>query len=221
MKFPNAFSGVKKIFTAEILSLLGGLATLLAGIFTVTAVGTGVAAAASESDGLASTAGASLIGAGAFILAAGVLYLISFILQLIGLSNASKDESAFKTAMIFVFVGIACSLVASFTQSNGEATALSSIFSSLQQVSSLCVTIFTIQGIRNLADKLNNGEMSAKGATIFKIITVIYLLIIVAGIIAIFSLAIAGILTIVASVLSVIQYIIFLSYLAKAKKMLA
>ena len=214
MKFPNAFAGVKKIFTSEILSLIAAVAAFIAAILGFATIG----AVAAES---AVGAGASLIGLAIFGVASGILYIIAFILQIVGVSNAAKDEPAFKTALIFIIVGIVCSLVSSFTQSNGSATTISSIFSTLQQVASLGVTVFIIQGIINLADKLNNGEVSAKGATIFKIIICIYCIIIVAYIVSIFSAAIAGILTIIATVLSIVQYIVFLSFLAKAKKMLA
>ena len=214
MKFPNAYAGVKKIFTSEILSIISVAALLVAAIMLL--IGAGGAKAGSDT---ATVVG--LGGAGLFSIAGSVIALIAFIFQIIGVSNASKDEPAFKTALIFIITGVICAIVASFTKDNGNATTLSSIIDTVQNVSNLGVTVFIIQGIRNLADRLNNGAVSAKGATIFKIIIAIYALIIIASIVAIFSLTIAGIIAIIVPILNLIQYIFFLSLLAQAKKMLA
>ena len=214
MKFPNAQAGVKKIFTAEILALITSICLTAALAFgylatkTVTADGEVIA-----EGGLVAAAGGLLI----FGIAGAVLAIISFIIKIIGVNSASKDESYFKTALYLIIAGLVVSAIGSFLSD----TSIKTVFSSIGDVINLAVTCFIIQGIRNLADKLNNGDMNAKGATIFKIIIVVNAIIIIASIIAIFSKTIAGILTVVSAVLNIVQYIIFLTYLSKAKKMLA
>ena len=214
MRFPNAYAGVKKLYTSEILSIVGGLALLVAAILI--AIGKAGSEAGSETVEYAG------IGIGAVIGLAGmVVLLISYIFQIIGVNKASNDEPAFKIALFLIIVSFICTAASSLTKDNGNATTLSSIFDSVWSVIELGVTVFIIQGIRNLADRLNNGAVSAKGATIFKIMTAFYALIIVANIVAIFSVTIAVIIAIIVPILSLIQYIIFLSFLSQAKKMLS
>jgi uncharacterized protein with PQ loop repeat len=216
MRFPNAAAGVKKIFTAEILSLIAGFATVLASIGGLLAV---AAATAADSDSDAAAA-AGLAGAGVFAIfgiAAAILLVIAFILQLVGINKAKADEPAFKTALIFIFVGIAATLVGGFINNDTVKT----IFDIISSVASLCVTLYIIQGIKNLADRLNDGAVSAKGNKIFMLIAIMYAIKLLASIIALFAPTVAGILGLVAAIVGIVQYIIFLTYLSQAKKMLA
>ena len=209
MKFPNAFSGVKKIFTSEILSIIGAAAMLIAAIASLITLG-----AANDASGAIAGLGISAI----LLVAGGIVALIAYILLIVGVSKAMKDEPAFKVSLIFIIVAAVSTIVVSFV---GDTTAFGSILKIVTDVANLCVTLFIIQGIRNLADKMNNGEVSAKGQKIFMLITCIYVIILIAQIVALFSAAIAGVIAIIAYVLSIIQYIVFLTYLAQAKKMLA
>ena len=218
MKFPNAFSGVKKIFVAEILSIIAAVLVLIFGIVGLSSVAAGASAAAAQSE--AGITGA-LVGFGFaafFGIASGIVLIIAYILQLVGVINGMKDEPAFKTSLIFIIVALACSIISSVA--SGNAT-VSSIFSVIQNIAQLCVTLFIIQGIRNLADKLGNTAVSDKGRKIYMLIAIIFGISILANIIALFAPAIASILSIVASVISIVQIIIFLTFLSNAKKMLA
>lgn len=105
MRFPNAAAGVKKIFTAEILALIGAIATVIGTISALIAV---AAAANNSTGGTAVAGGASVI----FLLGAGVLGIIAFIMNIIGINSAAKDEASFKTALICVIVGIAGTAIA-------------------------------------------------------------------------------------------------------------
>ena len=221
MKFPNAYAGVKKIFTSEVLSIIAAICLLVALILGIVAAGSGANALINESGSAANATLGSLIGAVVLIAAFGVLTIIAYILQIVGISKAAKDEPAFKTALIFVIIGAACAVAYAFTKNNSDAAIVASISSTLQRVSNLGVSVYIIQGIRNLADRLNNGAISAKGGTIFKLILVFYGIIIIANIVAIFSVTIAAILGIVSAVLDLIVYIIFIGLLSNAKKMLA
>ena len=216
MRFPNAAAGVKKIFTSEILSLIAGLLSVIAAIGGVV-----LAAAATSADNSSDAAtAAGLTGLGIFAvfgIGAAILLVIAFILKLVGINKAKVDESAFKTAMIFVLVGIVATLIGGFINND----TVKSIFDIISSVASLCVTLYIIQGIKNLADQLNDGAVSAKGSKIFMLIACIYCIRILASIISLFAPTVAGILELVGAIVSIVQYIIFLTYLSQAKKMLA
>lgn len=218
MRFPNAASGVKKIFTAEILALISEILLLIAGVLVVIALG---AAQNNANDSLAlgTLAGFAIFGFGATVIA-----IIAFILKIVGISQASKDENSFKTAIICLIIGIVGSLVYSIFQTSSPTVA--SIGNLIYQLMNLFVTIFVISGIIKLADQLNDGVVSAKGSTLLKLITVIYALTIIANIIVLilggYAVSIvAAIIYLIALILTVVQYIMYLVYLANAKKMLA
>lgn len=216
MRFPNAATGVKRIFTAEILLLISAIASVF-GLGTL--VVTLFAAKGGSQAGTFVAGGATAV----FLLAASVLSIIAFIMNIVGISNASKDEAAFKTALICVIVGIIASVIGSFFM---KKTVLYSICNTVSSVAGLLVTVFVITGIIKLADQLNNAEVSNKGSNVLKMIIVVNVLAIIAGFIVIIlggqtASVVAGILALVAAVLNVVQYIMFLTYLAKAKVMLA
>ena len=218
MRFPNAASGVKKIFTAEILALISEILLLFAGVLVVIALG---AAQNNANDSLAlgTLAGFAIFGFGATVIA-----VIAFILKIVGISQASKDENSFKTAIICLIIGIVGSLVYSIFQTSSPTVA--SIGNLIYQLMNLFVTIFVISGIIKLADQLNDGVVSAKGSTLLKLITVIYALTIIANIIVLilggYSVSIvAAIIYLIALILTVVQYFMYLAYLSNAKKMLA
>ncbi|MBQ3330576.1 MAG: hypothetical protein IJG87_05300 [Ruminococcus sp.] len=227
MKFPNAAKGVKKIFSAEILKLIGTIFLIVAAIIIavsfVGAVGTSGGASIAESEDALALLGGGVLFAGIFAFAWMVLTLIAFILNLVGIINASRDETNFKSALLFLIVGIVTSILAGVFYNNGT---VSSLLYSVYNLVSLFVYIFVIAGAVKLADKLNRGDVSAKGTNVLKLIIVINILSLIANLIATFmggmvASVTASVLFIVALVLGVIQYFMYLSFLSKAKKMLA
>ena len=216
MKFNNAYEGVKKIFTAEILSLIVSICT------TVTLVLPVIGLIAAKSDSQAGAI-ASLGGFAVLAIATVVLAIIAFILKLVGVNKASKDEQAFKIAFYFIFIGIIASVVSGIFSTN---TTVTNIVAVISDVVSLGVTIYIIQGIKNLAEKLGDDNMVKKGDNLFKVILAIYVLIIIAQIINLIfggtaALVVSAVVIIAAGILDIVQYILYLSYLSKAKKMLA
>lgn len=231
MKFPNAYAGVKKIFTAEILRIIAIVLSVGALIAAIPVLVSVVAAAGTEvlndpselADAL--RANALTVASGiaivlALAVAAIILFLIAFILRIVGIANSMKDEPAFKISLTFLFLHIVCVIAAQFLLSNGNSS-IYSLINTLGNFSELMVTIFIIQGIRSLADRLNNGKVSDLGTRILITLTVIYALIIIANLVAIFASNIAAIVVVIAAIVNLVIYIIFLTYLAKAKKMLA
>ena len=216
MKFTNAYQGVKKIFAAEILSLIGSIcATVMLALPVV-----GLLSAANGSQG---GTVASLGVFAVLAIATMVLAIIAFIFKLIGVNKASKDEPSFKIVLYLILAGIAVAVVGAVFSSN---TTVTSITSTLGEVVNLGVTVFIIQGIKNLAAKLDDEKMVKKGDTIFKYIIAIYALVIIAQIVTMIlqngaALVVALVVIVISGILEIIQYILYLIYLSKAKKMLA
>lgn len=212
--FPNAAKGVKKIFAAEIIEIIAAVLSIIAIIIGLAGVAAG--AGGSEEGALVGVGSAGVI-----ILISLILLIVAFILSLVGIVNASKDEPAFKIALYGVIASIVISLVRSIFSS---AATLVSICDILLKVAQIAVTVFIIQGIINLATKLNNEKVAGKGKTLLYIIVCVYVLsaltTIVSAIFGAGSVA-ANILGIVSEVLEIVQGVVFIILLAQAKKMLA
>lgn len=216
MRFPNAASGVKKLFTAQILGLIASVATIIGLIFLI------FTAAAADAN---AQGGAVAAGLGTIILmgASAVLILIGSIMTLVGIIQASKDEGAFKTALIAIIVSLIAAVIAGIFSTNGLVQSICQI---IQNVMNLAVTLFVINGVTNLAEKMNNTEVWSKGRNLLKVIVCIYALSLIASFISlifggIFMSVTAAILALVAAILDVISYFLYLSLLNKGKKMLA
>ena len=101
------------------------------------------------------------------------------------------------------------------------------ILYSLGQVAQMCIVIFAIGGLMNLAAKHNRSDMVQKGSNILKVMIAIYIISVIIIVMAqIFRLnpvstVIVTTLSVAVVVLSVVQYVLFLSYLGKSSKMLA
>ena len=216
MKFTNAFEGVKKIFAAEILALIASVCGTIALALPVVAL----VAAANQSGGgtAASLGGLVVVG-----IATVVLSIIAFIFKLIGVNKASKDEPAFKIAFYMILAGIAVSILTGIFSSNST---VSSIMSAIGEIVNLAVTVYIIQGIKNLAQRLGDDKMVKSGDTLFKYIIAIYILVIIAQIVIMIlqngaAVVVALVIIVISGILEIIQYILYIRYLAKAKKMLA
>ena len=215
MKFENAYQGVKKIYTAELLAILAAACVVVAAIAGVVAlVAGGVQSAAA--------AGGAVIGVGIFGIAAGVLAIISFILNLVGINRASKDEEAFKTALYAALAGIVISVIGTFTK---EGSFLNGLLDTLNGVCDLLVTFMVCQGVVNLAGKLEDTAVAEKGKSVQKLLLTVWIIVIVVRLIVAIlggttAGLLAGILAIVAGVIAIVAYFLYLGLLSKAKKML-
>lgn len=221
--FPNAAAGVKKIYTAEILSLIAAVLGFFASIAFLAF--SGAAGTAIAEDEISDAAVTGMVAGGALTVVLGigvaVLTLIAFILKLIGINKAKLDEPYFNSAFIFVLVGIGVSVLAAiFTSSE----TLNGIFSAVSNIASLCVTICIIKGIINVAKRSQNNALADKGTSVLKLIAAVYIISIISNLLsAIFKSSqalqtIAGILGLIAGVVAVVYYFIYLSLLSKAKK---
>ena len=221
MKFPNAAKGVKRIFTAEILGLISTILLIIGFVLLIPAL-----VAKNGAEGMEGAAIGATVAMGVFVLIAGVLSIIAFIMNIIGISNASKDEENFKSALLFLILGLvakaASITIGRFVKDAAVATGMLDSASSLLNI---FVTIFVISGIVKLADRLNRGDISAKGTNVLKILIAVNVLSLIASFVASVmggpvASGVSLVLAIVSAVLSLVQYIMYLSLLGKAKKML-
>ncbi len=221
MKFPNAAKGVKKIFTAEILNLIGTIVMVIAAI--VVAIGAAGAAGAQTEEGIALALGGGMMVALIFIAVYMILAIIAYIMNLVGIINASKDETNFKSALIFLIVGIVTTILVAVFRNN---PVVYSMLLSLGNLMNVFVNIFVIAGGVKLADRLNRGDVSTKGTNVLKLIIVVAILSLIASLISSFmggmvASVTAAVLFIVGLVLNIIKYFMYLSFLSQLKKALA
>ena len=218
MKFPNAAKGVSKIFTAEILGLI---ATILIGIGTVTAA---VAYVGSKEKVISDAAvGGTAVGGGAILTIGAIIAFVGAIIGIVGMVQAGKDEKFFKYALYAMIIYIVVYAIMSFALTT---SGYKDYVGSGTTLINLIVTVLIIQGVINIANQKQNEKIAAKGALIFKLIICVTVLEIIVGIIAAatknqVAAVIAVVLAIVALVLSLVRYILYLSLLSNAKKMLA
>lgn len=215
MKFPNAAKGISKIFTSEILALIAAIATGVASI---------LAAVMYASAKTNSTAGAAASGIGMLVLGLGasVLLVIALILKIVGVVQTSKDEDSFK---MIIYLTIFTLIVAVVAAIFSRVTFLNNIANAVSAIGGFVTTLLIILGIGNLGVQVGNDEVIDKCSSQFKLILGIGIVALLARFFCIFlpTIPAQGIviaLAVVALVLSVIQYILYLSLLSKAKKML-
>ena len=215
MKFPNAAKGISKIFTSEILALIAAIATGVASI---------LAAVMYASAKTNSTAGAAASGIGTLVLVLGasVLLVIALILKIVGVVQTSKDEDSFK---MIIYLTIFTLIVAVIAAIFSRVTFLNNIANAVSSIGSFVTTLLIILGIGNLGVQVGNDEVIDKCSSQFKLILGIGIVALLARFFCIFlpTVPAQGIviaLAVVALVLNIIQYILYLSLLSKAKKML-
>ena len=218
MQFPNAHKGVSQIFTAEILTLIAGILGIIA------AVSAAVAVAASEAEAGDAAIGGFALGAGGLALVAGVLAIIGFILTILGITKASKDEATFKSALLWLILGIVGGVVQSMGQSGDFVPLIGSLLSSL---GSMLSTYYVILGIIKLADRKRDAAVSAKGNRLIKIILAIYILALILTVVDGFAggtdggVVAGGVVGVISLILLIVAYVLYLTLLSQAKKMLA
>ena len=224
MKFPNAAKGVKKIFTAEILSLIGQILAAVSTIAVLIAILTsGITVESLKTgNGFEGLVGFLLIAGIAWIIM-GIFMFIAMIIRIVGIAQARRDEDNFTAALVFQIMSIVTTLLTIFLPI--ISVRASGFLDSVTTLLDVFVVILVISGIIKLSDKLNNGEIARKGVNILKLIIMINVFGLLGTLIASFmggtvaSVA-AAVIALIAAVLSVVQYIMYLSFLSKAKKML-
>ncbi|MBR2842951.1 MAG: hypothetical protein IKF06_06715, partial [Lachnospiraceae bacterium] len=181
MTFPNAYKGVKKLHTAQVLGLISAILGVVIAIFVVLSV----AAISTQNESATVVFGLLILVVG---IAAGVLAIIAYILQIVGLKNASHDDNSFYTAFVFAIIGLVLTVLATIFSSlnvaNGFGDDIASLFT---KFSTIIITAFVIIGVSNLAGKLEQSAMAQRAKSVGTLQIVILALSIVASIIALFT----------------------------------
>ena len=203
MRFPNGHKGVKKLFASEILNIA---ATLLFFFFFVLSI----ISSKNSSDGRYLTAVFVLL------LFAGIVAIVSFLLQIIGINQARRDGRYFGTALIFLFAGIPADIVASVTQGTFR-----NIFSSINEVLTLLVTVYIILGIYDLAEKLENKNLMLHGKVVLFLSASVFAAAVLFRTVPVFVPRTESLFNLIVAVMEFIGYLVFLIYLGRARKMLS
>ena len=217
MKFPNAAKGVKKIFNAEIISLIAALiggAGLIPGL---------IGASQETGDSVGTTL---LAVSGALLIVSGIALLVAGIMNIIGFIQAAKDEEGIKRAVLCaVFSALFAFVAAFFENQTGFLGGLGTVLSSIATVLNMLVALFMIGGLMNLSAKCNRPDMVKRGHSILTTIVVSYLalsiLIRFGAYTSSFGAGVINWLSGLSALFTVFIYVLELIYLAKAKKMLA
>lgn len=213
--FPNAYEGVKKIYLGEILALIASILLLAGSILSIT----GLQAGENTVSG-----GGLLVGGGLIVIAAAVLMIIATIMNIIGVSRASKDESAFKNALIALIFGIAANILVSVFSNDPT---VSSIGKALTNVTEILASYYICTGIINLADRLCNSDVSARGKKVRSILMGIWVIAAVLNVLTILfgtnatMQTVIGIIAIAGGIVSIVAYFLYIGLLGRAKNMLA
>ena len=210
MKFPNAFEGVKKIYLAEILGLVATVLSLVMVAMTSFA-------GENPAQGI-------VVAVAAILIVVFVLFLVAEILNIIGVSRASKDEGAFKTALYALLIGVVASLVGIIFNKNET---VSNLCTTVNRIQEIVASYYIITGLINLADRLANAEVSARGKKVRGLLVCIWTVSALLSLVSIFfnnnqtAETVIGVIALIAGIASVVAYSLYIGLLGKAKNMLA
>ena len=223
MQFPNAYKGIRRIFTAEILTMISGIILLL----TLTA-GSGMLDEFAAGD-MTTVSGPALALASISGLAS-IFALVAFFMNISGISDASNDEESFKKALLWLVIGIGASLVGSLAVNMNDIIAS---FAGI--ISSLCEYMIyynVVTGIIHLAERLEDERVNALGQQTIRLLTIVYAVVIIVQLVMLVMTAASGnaaqgtfavaavAVSVIAGIMSMAAYVIYLRVLTGAKKML-
>lgn len=216
MTFPKAENGIRKVYAAQILLISSSIATLAASV-------AGLILYLSQqrlTEDFVSIAKVPLILLSIFAV---VLMFVGYILVIIGVFKASGDDENFKVALYSIAFGVVLSVIGVIWSGNNQVSNISQLLITLTGFLSI---IYVIQGIRNLAVKLEKAEMDSRGSFLYKLFSLFYLIITCINVASLIfadssSVLIAGILTICSGLITIVQYILFFRYISKAKRILS
>lgn len=216
MTFPKAENGIKKIYIAQLLSVIGAAIESLTAIYSIFSIVIfGNVFVTSPLIVSITIAGLSLVSLS--------LMTIGFFLTLSGLFRAKADDENFKVALYSVVFSIGIQLVGIIWAAYNEVLSITNL---LTTVTSFLSSAYVILGIRSLASKLDCIDIDEKGKKCYNFITVIFFLMTFSDVaILIFNgtewVDIVSYLKFADGVFSLVQFIVIMLYLKKSHKMLA
>lgn len=213
--YENAKNGIGKIFTAQVLAILGVICTFVAAIFaavTATAV----------SENLSGGALGGSIGLALFTLASVVFLVLAYILELVGLNKAGKDEPLIKKAFVAAIFGLIISIVLGTLATATTISWLIDIKDICNFFISLIIVHHVTYGVANICPSISDKAMN-----VWKVYMATIILAVVVNIVTV-VLSLLGLYTssailvlvfaIVDAILQLVAYVMFVSFLGRAKK---
>ena len=213
--YENAKNGIGKVFTSQILAILAVICALVAGIFyaiTVTA----------ENENLTGATFGGSTGLAIFTLASAVFLVIAFILEMVGLNVAGRDEPLFKKAFIVSVVGLIISIVLGALASLTTISWIIDLKDICNFFIGLIIVHHVLYGIANICPSISD-----KAANVWKVYMATIIIALIVNVVSVVmallqlytgSAVLLIVFTIVDTILQIVAYVMFVGFLAKAKK---
>ena len=180
MTHPNALSGIKKLYTAQIIILVVSLLGIINVLAITMVLKINPVTFSSATDLKFNDEALALVGALSLLSpAAGILTIVGAVLQLVGLHKAGQDENLFHIAFqisIFMLAAVVLSTLFTPVGENlseaelAKASLINSILDVVKSLSGIAVRVLCILGLKHLAESLMDAETAAKATTLLRII---------------------------------------------------
>lgn len=213
MTFPKAQKGIKRIYIAQFFLLSGSILLVLLALSNMLL---------HAMYKIQPTDSVLTMVSSVIYIVSVVSMLTGILLNIIGIINASGDDENFKVALYSLGFEFIFSVVGFILTSD---SVIGSITSLLTTLTSFLIIIYIIEGIRNLAQKLNQSKIDHRGNLLYTLFSVFYVLETCANVaVLVFSdteaMVVVYIIQVGINLISVVQSLLFVLYLGKAKKML-
>ena len=199
MRYPNAYTGVSKIYLAAVFSVVALVAAFLTGL-----------------SGVAAFAGAGLGGFAFFGLVTIVLLIASVVWNISGILHAKKDEQSFGIALLWIIIGFVAGIL---NNRLSNVPLLGLLTGAAKTVSSFLTCFFVMQGIGNLAYSLSDSDVAARAENVSKLLMIFYGIQVLADLLSGIGI-LSGLLGVVSLVVGIIASVLYLVVLSRAKEML-
>ncbi len=218
MRFPNACKGLKKIFFAELISLIA-LVPYAVSLVLVQFLPEEI-----------NKNNAEMLPAEVVVTILSILSLVmmtvAYVLNVIGYVTASKDNESFKKAMLLTVAGMVLTVVSGIMENANGNPILTNTFDSMENILDLLITLMTISGIVTLSVTYGDLRMVESGKALFKFLFAIYLPTLIAYVFVYLlrntrSAAILAVtVTFISFALNTVYSLLYLRYLYRAVNML-
>lgn len=218
MRFPNACKGLKKIFFAELISLIALVPYAVSLVL--------IQFLPKEID----KNNAEILPAEVVVTILSILSLVmmtvAYVLNVIGYVTASKDNESFKKAMLLTIAGMVLTVVSGIMENANGNPILTNTFDSMENILDLLITLMTISGIVTLSVTYGDLRMVESGKALFKFLFAIYLPTLIAYVFVYLlrntrSAAILAVtVTFISFALNTVYSLLYLRYLYRAVNML-
>lgn len=218
MRFPNACKGLKKVFFAELITLIALVPN------TVSMVLFQVLPEEINENNVEMLPAEVLVTV--LSLVSLVLMTVAYVLNLIGYFTASKDNESFKKAMLLSIAGLVLTVVSGIMENADGNPVLTNTFDSMEQILDLLITLTTISGIVTLAVTFGNLKMVNSGKALYKFLFAVYMPTLIAYVFVYMlrntrsAMILAVTVTLISFALNAVYSLLYMRYLFRAMNML-